>query len=188
MRAKQILGALLCIFMTMTSCSQSKKAEAPQNHKILVAYFSATGTTRQAANDLAEAMGATVHEIVPEQPYTDADLDWRDSTSRSSTEMHNRSFRPAIADTLENIDDYDIVFIGYPNWWNTAPTIINTFIESHNMEGKTIVPFMTSGGGGIENSENDLHTAYPALNWGKGKLLNSYTAESLDSWKQELGL
>ena len=102
--------------------------------------------------------------------------------------MHNRSFRPAIADSLKNIDDYDIVFIGYPNWWNTAPTIINTFIESHNMEGKTIIPFMTSGGGGIENSEHDLHTAYPAINWGKGNLLNSYTAESLDSWKQELGL
>lgn len=105
----------------------------------------------------------TVHEIVPEQPYTVADSDWRDSTSRSSVEMHDGFSCPAIDGTVAGMADYDVVFIGYPNWWNTAPTIINTFIENHDLAGKTIIPFMTSGGGGIENSEDELYAAYLAL-------------------------
>ncbi len=191
------MKALLCaaagLFYALTSCGQNSKpaATAPadgNDPKILVTYFSATGTTRQAATDLAEATGASLFEIRPETPYTAADLDWRDSSSRSSVEMHDRSSRPAIADTIGNIGDYDVIFIGYPNWWNTAPTIINTFIESHNLEGKTVIPFMTSGGSGIENSEHDLQSAYPSINWKKGRLLNSYTRQSLDEWKSQLGL
>lgn len=110
-----------------------------------------------------ERESGTVHEIVPEQPYTVADFDWRDSTSRSSVEMHDGFSCPAIDGTVAGMADYDVVFIGYPNWWNTAPTIINTFIENHDLAGKTIIPFMTSGGGGIENSEDELYAAYLAL-------------------------
>lgn len=192
------MKALLCaaagLFFALTSCGQNSKPAATaspagaNNSRVLVTYFSATGTTRQAATDLAEDMGASLVEIKPATPYTDADLDWRDSSSRSSVEMHDRSSRPAIADTIADIADYDVIFIGYPNWWNTAPTIINTFIESHNLEGKTVIPFMTSGGSGIENSEHDMQTAYPSINWKKGRLLNSYTRQSLDEWRSQLGL
>lgn len=196
MKMRSFICTLTGALIALSSCGHSNgsrtaaggSSPATDSTRVLVAYFSATGTTRKAAADLAQAMGGTLYEITPEQAYTDADLDWRDSTSRSSVEMRNRTYRPAIRRIDPHMADYDIVFVGYPNWWNTAPTIINTFIETYNLSGKTVIPFMTSGGGGIENSENDLHTAYPTLNWGTGKLLNEYSAESLGAWKEELGL
>lgn len=114
--------------------------------KKLVAYFSASGVTADCAKALAEAVGADLYEIKPEVLYTKADLDWRDKSSRSTVEMHDQAFRPPMADKNANVAAYDVVFVGFPIWWYVAPTIINTFLESYDFAGKTIVPFATSGG------------------------------------------
>ena len=140
--------------------------------KTLVAYFSATGTTRAAAERLATEKNADLFEIAPAVPYTDADLDWRDKQSRSTLEMQDKSSRPAIAATCDNIADYDTVWIGFPVWWYTAPTIINTFIEAHDLSGKVLNVFATSGGSGVEGSAADLQKAYPQYTWGESRLMN----------------
>lgn len=154
--------------------------------KTLVAYFSATGVTKGAAEKLAEVTGGDLYEIQPEVPYTDADLDWQDKQSRSSVEMADLSSRPAIKGKVENLDDYDTVFIGFPVWWYTAPTIINTFIEANDLKGKTVIPFCTSGGSSIKKSAEDLKKAYPDLNWKEGKLLNRIPKEDLETWVKGL--
>ena len=154
--------------------------------KTLVAYFSATGVTKGAAEKLAEVTGGDLYEIQPEVPYTDADLDWQDKQSRSSVEMADLSSRPAIKGKVENLDDYDTVFIGFPVWWYTAPTIINTFIEANDLKGKTVIPFCTSGGSSIKKSAEDLKKAYPDLNWKEGKLLNRISKEDLETWVKGL--
>lgn len=159
-------------------------ASAP---KSLVCYFSATGTTRAQAERLAKMIGADIYEIAPKIPYTEADLDWRDSLSRSTVEMHDRAFRPELADTAANVADYEVIYIGYPNWWHTAPTIINTFVEAYDLKGKTLVPFMTSGGGDIAESERDLREAYPGLKWAKGLLMNDVTDEEIAEWVKASG-
>ena len=145
--------------------------------KILVAYFSCSGTTREAASELAAVANADLHEIVPEQPYTDADLNWNDRQSRSSVEMRDVTSRPAIAGRVSDMVRYDVVFIGFPVWWYIAPTIVNTFIESHDLTGKKVVPFATSGGSGIANCEKNLRKAYPEIDWCTGKLLNRPLSE-----------
>ena len=117
--------------------------------KLLVAYFSASGTTAEVAKRLSKAAEADIYEIKPEVPYTRADLNWMDKKSRSSIEMSDKSSRPAIADKNANIADYDTIFIGFPIWWYVAPTIINTFLESYDFSGKKIVLFATSGGSGL---------------------------------------
>ena len=124
--------------------------------KKLVAYFSASGVTAKLAKNLAEAAGADLYEIRPETPYTNADLNWQNKNSRSSVEMNDKSFRPAIADTNANIADYDTIFVGFPIWWYVAPTIINTFLEAYDFSGKTIIIFATSGGSGMGNSAKEL--------------------------------
>lgn len=116
---------------------------------ILVAYFSATGTTKRAAKGLAEALGADTFEIVPQTPYTSTDLNWNDSTSRSTSEMNDEASRPPISGTVDGMASYDAVFVGFPIWWYTEPRIIDTFLESYDFSGKTIVPFATSGGSGL---------------------------------------
>ena len=118
-------------------------------NKSLVTYFSASGVTKKVAEKLAEAAGADLFEIKPEVAYTEADLNWMDKKSRSSIEMNDKSFRPAIAEKCNNMADYDVVYIGFPIWWYVAPTIINTFLESYDFSGKTIVLFATSGGSGF---------------------------------------
>lgn len=145
--------------------------------KILVAYFSCSGTTREAARELAAVANADLFEIVPEQPYTDADLNWNDRQSRSSVEMCDVTSRPAIAGRVSDMVRYDVVFIGFPVWWYIAPTIVNTFIESHDLTGKKVVPFATSGGSGIANCEKNLRKAYPEIDWCTGKLLNRPLSE-----------
>lgn len=124
--------------------------------KVLVAYFSASGVTEKLAKKLASAIGADIHEIKPEEPYTSADLDWRNSNSRSSVEMKDKSFRPAVANKVENIEQYDAIFVAFPIWWYVAPTIINTFLEAYNLEGKKIVPLATSGSSGMGNTNAEL--------------------------------
>lgn len=122
----------------------SGKSNTTQN-KALVAYFSATGNTAGVAQRLSEATGATLFAIEPETVYSAADLDWKNEKSRASTEMADRSSRPAIASHIENIEQYDVIFVGFPIWWGREPSIVDTFLESYNFAGKTIVPFATSG-------------------------------------------
>lgn len=139
----------------------------------LVAYFSASGTTRRAANTLAGLTGADIYEIKPQIPYTSDDLNWNNKQSRSSVEMSNPASRPELADTSADISKYNTIYIGFPVWWYVAPTIINTFLESYDFTGKTVIPFATSGGSGIGNCEKNLHEQYPNIRWSLGKLLNS---------------
>ena len=161
--------------------------EQTQNNntmKALVTYFSASSVTRNAAKQVADIIGADLFEITPEQLYTDADLDWRDKTSRSTIEMNDKTSRPALKDggKVPNLAQYDVVYVGFPIWWYTAPTIINTFIEANDFTGKTIVPFATSGGSNIKKACEDLQTAYPNYKFGEGKLLNSIDKDDIEKW------
>ena len=143
---------------------------------ILVAYFSATGETARLAGTLARAAQADLYEIRPEHPYTAADLNWHDNQSRSSVEMNDPACRPAIAAPVENMDQYDTVFVGFPIWWYVEPRIVDTFLERSDFSGKTVIPFATSGGSGIEKAERSLKSHCPQANWKKGKLLNHMDA------------
>lgn len=137
--------------------------------KVLVAYFSTSGVTAKLAERLASAIGADLHEIKPEKPYTSADLDWRDSNSRSSVEMKDKSFRPTIANSVENMDQYDTVFVAFPIWWYVAPTIINTFLEAYNLDGKKIIPLATSGSSGMGNTNKELAPSCKGATLEEGK-------------------
>ena len=151
--------------------------------KTLICYFSAQGTTKKVAEDIAKVLNASIFEIEPKQKYTDADLNWMDRNSRSSVEMNNRSFRPEIAKQLTGVEGFDTVLIGFPVWWYTAPTIINTFIEKTNLENKKIYVFVTSGSSGVEGSLNDLRKTYPNLNFVSGKRFVGGESESeIKSW------
>jgi len=137
--------------------------------KTLVTYFSATGTTKKVAENIKEVIGGDLFEIEPVEKYTDADLDWSSKTSRSTIEMQDKSFRPPVKNKVENIDNYDTVLIGFPVWWYTAPTIINTFVEENNLEGKKIYLFCTSGGSKIDKCLENLQKDYSNLNIISGK-------------------
>lgn len=150
--------------------------------KKLVAFFSASGVTKAAAERLAKTAGADLFEIKPAVPYTRADLDWTNKKSRSSVEMNDQTSRPEIAETLSHMENYDTVFIGFPIWWYVAPTIINTFVESYDFSGKTIVPFATSGGSGMGKTVEVLKTLCPTANWEKGKMLNRVSEKELENW------
>ena len=155
--------------------------------KILVAYFSCTGVTARAAQKLAEAAQADLYEIKPEQPYTQADLNWSNKKSRSSLEMNDPTSRPAISGKVENMEQYDTVFVGFPIWWYVAPTIINTFLEAYDFTGKDIVLFATSGGSGLGQTAADLSHSCPGAHIRNGKLLNGNPSEaSLRQWVASL--
>lgn len=151
--------------------------------KKLVAFFSASGVTAQAARSLADAAGADLYEIKPAVPYSNADLDWMNKNSRSSIEMNDKASRPAIADTDAHIADYDVVFVGFPIWWYIAPTIINTFLERYDFSGKKIVLFATSGGSGFGKTTENLQPSAPNAKIIEGKLLNGrHDKASLGAW------
>lgn len=174
---------------TATDAQQRQDmGKGKSNDKILVAYFSATGTTAQAAEKLANATGGELYAITPAKSYTSADLDWNDKQSRSSVDMNDPKSRPAIKSKKENITDYDVIFIGYPIWWDLAPRIINTFIESHDLKGKTVIPFATSGGSSIRNSVSKLKSSYPEISWKEGKLLNGTSEKAIAGWIESLAL
>ncbi len=155
----------------------------------LVAYFSASGTTAKAAKALAKAAGADLYEIKPAVPYTSADLNWMDKGSRSSVEMNDKHSRPALADMDAPVTGYDVIFLGFPIWWYTAPTIINTFLESYNFTGKTIVLFATSGGSGLGKSAAGLRPSAPGARIVDGRLLNGRLSENeLKSWIEKMNL
>jgi len=156
--------------------------------KKLVAYFSASGVTAKVADMLADAVGADIYEIRPEVPYTKADLNWMDKKSRSTIEMNDKSIRPAIADKDAQIDQYDTIFLGFPIWWYVAPTIINTFLESHDFAGKKIILFATSGSSGFGKTVEELKVSVPAsCEIIEGKLLNGkQTIPSIRAWTETL--
>ncbi|MBR3995072.1 MAG: flavodoxin [Clostridia bacterium] len=156
----------------------------------LVAYFSASGVTAKLAEQLSEAIGADLHEIRAKEQYSQADLDWRNDKSRSSIEMKNKTFRPEIVDDKISISEYDTVFVGFPIWWYVAPTIINTFLESHDFSGKTVVVFATSGSSDFGNTINELKISLPdSTKLIEGKVLNGkYTNKELSNWAESIGV
>lgn len=147
--------------------------------KSLVAYFSATGTTKKAAEKVALVKGADLFEIVPEIPYTAADLDWTDKKSRSSLEMSDYSSRPSIKSKVADMDGYDVIYVGFPIWWYVAPTIINTFLESYDLTGKTIIPFATSGGSGMGKTNDYLAPSCKGATLKEGKRLPENAGNSV---------
>lgn len=167
--------------------SSEKKGRISIMSKRLVAYFSATGTTKKAAIALAEAAGAELYEITPAVPYTAADLNWMDKNSRSSVEMRDHASRPAIEGSID-IREYDTIFLGFPIWWYIAPTIINTFLESYDFSGKTIIPFATSGGSGMGKTVDSLKESYPGAVIKPGRMIRgAETLTELREWvKKEL--
>lgn len=171
---KKIIMMLVTVFAICASgsCQNDKKqqennkseqqtAQTENQKKTLVAFFSATGTTKAAAEKLANVTGGELFEIVPEQPYTDADLDWRDKQSRSTLEMKDAKSRPAVKSKVDDIKKYDVIYVGFPIWWYIAPTIINTFLEQYDLSGKVIVPFFTSGGSEAGETVKHLQPSAP---------------------------
>lgn len=174
---RKVLFALLAVlFIGLTSCIQKEK------QKVLVVYFSATGNTAEAAKKLEQATGGTLYEIVPEQPYTKEDIDYNNKQARCWVENDHPELRPGIKTENLNVADYDLIFIGYPIWWEKAPLVVNTFIESHDLKGKTLIPFATSATSTIEGSEAALKKSYPDLTWKEGKILNGMNADAVKEW------
>ena len=154
--------------------------------KTLVAYFSASGNTADVAKDLAAATKGDLFEIKPAEPYTSADLNWNNSSSRSSIEMGDESVRPAITGTVEDMAAYDTVFVGFPVWWYVEPRIIDTFLEAYDFSGKTIVPFATSGGSGLGQAPQRMQKLVPGATVLAGGLLNGHPGkEALAKWAEK---
>jgi len=154
--------------------------------KKLVAYFSASGVTAKLAKTLADAIGADLFEIQPSKPYSAADLDWTNPKSRSSIEMNDKAFRPEIAGLIADITPYDTIYVGFPIWWYVAPTIINTFLESYDLTGKTIVPFATSGSSGMGDTNKGLMPSCPNANLVNGQRFAANTsADKLKAWAEK---
>ena len=163
--------------------------ETGSGSHILVAYFSATNNTEGVAQKLADGLGADLYEITPEQPYTDEDLDYGNPNSRSSVEMDDPDARPEISGTVENMEQYDVVLIGYPIWWGEAPRIMSTFIESYDFEGKTLAAFCTSASSGFGSSDSALRTAADKAAWLEGRRFSAGASEEeVMEWAGELGV
>ena len=157
--------------------------------KKLVAYFSASGVTKKTAEKIASSAKADIFEIVPEQLYTDNDLDWQDSQSRSSVEMQDKSSRPPISSKIEKIDEYDAILLGFPIWWYVAPTIINTFLESYNFSGKKIALFATSGMSGMGNTTSELKKSSPNADFiAEKRFASSASQEEIEKWLNDLDI
>ena len=154
--------------------------------KRLVVYFSASGTTKKAAEMIASVAAADLCEIVPKQPYSKADLNWMDKKSRSSVEMGDKKFRPEISDTDVQADQYDEIFLGFPIWWYVAPTIINTFLESYDFTGKKIVLFATSGGSGFGNTVSELKVSAPGATITEGKVFHGAAKQEIAEWVKSI--
>ena len=181
---KILLLAVLSVFAA-SAFSQNKSQNIMEKKKVLVVYFSATGTTRQVAKQIAKIANADICEIVPVKSYSSADLDWTNKQSRSSVEMNNPKTRPEIKALSVDVSKYDYVFLGYPIWWDLAPRTVNSFIETADLAGKTVIPFATSGSSTIANSVAVLKKSYPTIVWQKGKLLNSVSKKEIEKWVSE---
>lgn len=185
---KIVLFITVFIAIVLSACSQNNNNKQNLNqmkNKTLVAFFSASGVTKYVAQELAGVANADLHEIKPEKIYTSVDLDWHDKNSHSSVEMADKNSRPAITDKLANMSDYQTIYVGFPIWWYTAPTIINTFFESYDFKGKTVYLFATSGGSSIDKAVRDLKAAYPDINIKSGILLNSASKQELQNFVKE---
>ena len=184
---KKLLTLCAMLAVVLTSCAQQKAKTAARkaSSEVLVAYFSATGTTEGVARVIASGIGAPLFRITPLRPYSEADLDWRNDKSRSSLEAADRSARPAMKTLVRSVGKYRIVFLGYPIWWNEAPRIINTFVEKEGLKGVTVIPFATSGGSGIDYSVRQLKAAYSAVGWREGRLLNAETDKEIQAWAKQ---
>ena len=156
-----------------------------EKKKVLVVYFSATGTTRQVAKQIAKNADADICEIATAKPYSNADLDWTNKQSRSSVEMNNTMARPEIKAVSVDVNKYDYVFLGYPIWWDLAPRTVNTFIETANLAGKNEKPFTNDGSSTIANSVAVLKKSYPNIKWQIGKLLNHVSEKERETWVSE---
>ena len=168
------------------SGNTGEREETIMGKKVLVAYFSASGVTANAAEVLAEAAGADLFEIKPAVPYTDKDLDWMDKKSRSSVEMADPASRPEIVKEDVDVSKYDTIFVGFPIWWYVAPTIINTFLESHDLMGKTIVPFATSGSSGMGKTNEALLPSCKGAKLVEGKVFKANTSkQDLADWANQ---
>ena len=175
--------------MDSTDAAGSQDVPNVEEGKVLVVYFSATGTTKGVAEIIAGNMGADIYEIVPQEPYTDADLNWHDDNSRSTIEMNDKSSRPEINGTVENMEQYDIVFIGYPIWWGEAPRIVSTFMESYSFEGKTVIPFCTSSSSGLGSSGKNLEPLTDGAQWKDGMRFGGGASEAdVQTWIEGLDL
>lgn len=183
MKTKITVICLVIAAAIASACStNAEKKTTDKEMKTLVTYFSASGNTERAARKIAAATGADLMAIEPVQAYTAADLDWTDTTSRSTIEMKNPSQRPAVKPATRDIKEYDVVYIGFPIWWYTAPTVINSFIESNDLTGAILVPFATSGGSTIDRAQADLRQAYPNLRWADGRLVNRMSDKAIADW------
>lgn len=170
---------------TERSEETAKNADVPESSgkDTIVIFFSATGTTKGVAEKIANITNADIYEIIPAEPYSDADLDWNDKNSRTTIEMNDPSVRPTIADDSVDLSGYSTVYIGYPIWWGEAPRIMSTFVEAHSFEGMTVIPFCTSGGSGIGRSGENLASQAGSGNWLDGERLDGGISESeIQDW------
>lgn len=189
---KMMIIIAVALVPLLSTCQNTNSNNINNNmkKKTLVAYFSCTGNTRQLAKTLAEVTGGDLYEITPEKPYTSADLDWNNDHSRSSVEMRDKSSRPAISGKVENFNDYDVVFVGFPIWWYVAPTIINTFLESYDFSGKIVIPFCTSGSSGVGQTDKYLHpSCSKETDWRPAKRFPTNTDKAtLQKWVESLNI
>ena len=186
-----ILGLFIIVagvvFALQNKQTENKGVSNMSDKKVLVAYFSATGTTKKVAENLAKATGGDLYEIKPLKPYTSADLDWTNDKSRSSVEMKNHNSRPEIVDDNFSVTDYDSIYLGFPIWWYIAPTIVNTFLEKHDFSGKTIILFATSGGSGFGKTVDNLKPSVsPSEKIIEGGILNGNpSVDKLQKWTEK---
>lgn len=163
---------------------QTTDADRQSDKKILVAYFSCTGTTEKVADAIGKTVGGRLYRITPATAYTSADLDWNNKSSRSSVEMADENSRPTLSGEQLDLKDYDVVLLGYPIWWDLCPRPVNTFLEKYDFSGKTVIPFATSGSSSIANSVKQFKKLYPKIEWKEGRLCNRNTKQTGDWAKQ----
>ena len=183
-----VIGLLIIGASVVFALQNNGKENHAKSENTLVAYFSATGTTKQVAQNLAKATGANLYEIKPLKPYTSADLNWHDSNSRSSVEMNNPKSRPEIVTDNFSADKYDTIYLGFPIWWGTAPKVVHTFLEKYDFSGKKIIIFATSGSSGLGSTADNLKSSVSAsTKIVEGKVLNDNpSVEDLKKWAESL--
>lgn len=180
---KLVISILAAVAVIFVACAASESKTQPKaDGNILVAVFSAQGHTKALAEKIVSATGGTLFQIVPQKPYTEAELDWTDEYSRANIESKDRSTRPEIRNKADSFEQYDTIYVGFPIWWGTSPTIINTFLESYDTTGKVIIPFATSGGSGYGETEKDLRVSAPDATFRQGKVLNNATDAQVKKW------
>lgn len=185
-----IIAVISCLMFTISACENDKNDKPAENSStILVAYFSCTGNTAKIAESIAEVTGAVMYEIIPTQPYSSADLNYNDSGSRVTLEQRDSSARPAINGSVDKMENYQVIYLGYPIWLGAAPKIICTFLESYDFPDKTIIPFCTSGGSDIGNSAIHLRSLAEGANWLDGRRFANETSKTeISEWIDWLGI